>query len=596
MKKKSKGLFIIGWVMMVLFSISAIGMAEDAPALLLKQDIRTIINGLDTSIPALMEKARVPGLQIALVRDGKIVWQKGFGVKNINGHDPVTTDTIFEAASFTKPFFAYVVMKLVEENVLDLDTPLIKYLPREGIEQNMGHSLDEPGFHKEWFEKITARHVLSHSSGLPHGEGGRPYPIFFAPGSKYKYSADGYVYLQKTIEYLKGEKLDVIMKKYVLDPLGMTHSCMVWREDYEKTAANGHGYFGKPEAFRKRTEANSAASLYTTAGDYTRFVCAVMAGEGLKKETLDLMLTPQIDVDKDKGLAWSLGFGLQTDSNGKAFWQWGDYGIFRNYIIAYPQQRLAVVYLTNSFYGLSICQEIVGGSIGGLAMGNRFLGYKPYNYPVYDFARKVYEQGAEVVEKQFAEVKAKYPDDFGPETVSLLADAFLNEKLYDTAIAFYRFNVREAPQSAQALCELARAYLQKGDKADRAEALSCYKKAKEVYKVYKDEKFDIKTIDWDLAYMQALDNPKQLPADYLNSLTGDYGPRHIKFENGRLYYFRDNGTLPDYAPMIAMEKDTFVIEGLVNFRFKFEFDDQGHPVRIVGIFDAGQLDPTPRNK
>jgi hypothetical protein len=89
------------------------------------------------------------------------------------------------------------------------------------------------------------------------------------------------------------------------------------------------------------------------------------------------MLTPQIDVDKEKNLIWSLGFGMQEDEYGPAFWQWGDYGIFRNYIIAYPQHKIAVVYLTNSYYGLSICPHLVSRSIGGQALGNAYMGYKP---------------------------------------------------------------------------------------------------------------------------------------------------------------------------------------------------------------------------
>jgi CubicO group peptidase (beta-lactamase class C family) len=108
-------------------------------------------------------------------------------------------------------------------------------------------------------------------------------------------------------------------------------------------------------------------------------VCAVLNGTGLERETLGEMLTPQIDVDKDLGLTWTLGFGLQTDSNGPAFWQWGDYGIFRNYIIAYPKQKLAVVYLTNSFLGLGICHELIAGPIGGQALGMTFLNYRQYD-------------------------------------------------------------------------------------------------------------------------------------------------------------------------------------------------------------------------
>ncbi len=219
-------LFIIWFV----FSAPGVVFPLEETSLLVKKDPNAIISDLETLVPELMKKARIPGLQIALIHDGEITWNKGFGVKNANTNEPVTPETIFEAASLTKPFFAYVVMKLVEEKVLEPDTPLITYLPREEIEKEIGHSLDETGFHKEWLEKITARHVLSHSSGLPHGERGKPFPIFFAPGTKYKYSAAGYYFLQLVVERLKGEKLETIMKKYALDPLGMKNSSMIWKE------------------------------------------------------------------------------------------------------------------------------------------------------------------------------------------------------------------------------------------------------------------------------------------------------------------------------------------------------------------------------
>jgi len=578
-------LFIIWFV----FSAPGVVFPLEETSLLVKKDPNAIISDLETLVPELMKKARIPGLQIALIRDGEITWNKGFGVKNANTNEPVTPETIFEAASLTKPFFAYVVMKLVEEKVLELDTPLITYLPREEIEKEIGHSLDEPGFHKEWLEKITARHVLSHSSGLPHGESGRPFPIFFAPGTKYKYSAAGFYFLQLVVERLKGEKLETIMKKYALDPLGMKNSSMIWKEEYEKTSANGHNYFGKPEDFRKRTRAHSAATLYTTAAEYARFVCAVLNGAGIKQETLKNMLTPQIDVDKEKGLTWSLGFGIQEDGNGPAFWQWGDYGIFRNYIIAYPQQKIAVVYLTNSYHGLGICPDLVSRSIGGQALGNAFLGYKHFDSPVYEFAWKVKEQGPQAVRQLLPKMKAQYPDDFSNEIISGLGSLFIDEKLFDEAIALYELAVKEKPASAPVISQLARAYLEKGDKE---QAKLYYRKALEVNK---DEKFDTKSIDWPMAYIQALENPKKLPVDYLQTLAGDYEERHVQLRNGSLYYFREGADNKDYVKLIPMSEDTFIIEELIYFRLKFELNPTGRVAAIVGMYEDGNQDRSKRN-
>jgi tetratricopeptide (TPR) repeat protein len=301
------------------------------------------------------------------------------------------------------------------------------------------------------------------------------------------------------------------------------------------------------------------------------------------------MLAPQIDVDKEKGLTWSLGFGMQEDENGAAFWQWGDYGIFRNYIIAYPQQKMAVVYLTNSYYGLSICPDLVSRSIGGQALGNAFLGYKHYDYPVYEFAWKVKEQGPQAVKQLLPKMKAKYPDDFSNKTIDRMGSIFSNEKLFDEAIALYDLKVKENPNSAKTISQVARVYLEKGDK-DQAKLY--YRKALEVNK---DEKFDTKSIDWAMAYIQALEKPNKLSMDYLETLAGDYEARHVKIRNGSLYYFRENAANKDYVKLFAISKDTFIIEGLIYFRLKFEFDRQGRSAAIVGMYEGGNQDRTIRD-
>ncbi len=557
--------------------------------LLVNKSLKDVISDLETGIPDLMQRARIPGLQVALVRDGKVAWQKGFGVKNAVTLAPVTDETIFEAASLTKPFFAYAVMKMKDEGLIDLDKPLHSFFTREETEKGLGHSLDAEGFKRDWFEKVTSRHVLSHSGGFPHGERGKVFPIFFEPGTKWKYSADGYELLQYAIEKLKGEKLDSIMQKYVLDPLGMEKSCMVWREAYEDTMANGHDAFSTRQDYRKRTEAHAAASLYTTAGEYARFICAVLNGEGLKQETWKEMLTSFIDVNEDKSLGWSLGFGLQHDSNGTAFWQWGDYGIFRDYIIAYPEHKIAVIYLTNSFNGLSICSDLVGRSVGGQALGNTHLNYRTYDSPFYTLLWGVKDGGSEKARSLLPELRKKHPGELPWETVGWVASLFRDENMLSEAIAIYEFIFEENPTSSRGAYELARAYLLKGE---LKKAETHYLKAKEAEK----DKVELKNIEWDLDYLQVARKPFPLDKAYMQKLVGDYEVRHITIRDGRLYYFREGGTAPEPRPLLALSKDTFFIEGIVWFRLKVEFDDQGNLVKLIGLYDDGRRDESKRTK
>jgi CubicO group peptidase (beta-lactamase class C family) len=461
------------------------GRSQTAAPLKTSADEKALVADLEKTIPELMKAANIPGLSIAVIRDGKLLWTRGFGVKNSLTGEPVTADTIFEAASLTKPFFAYAAMKLVESGELDLDRPLIEYIPREKIEKGLGHSLDFEGFRGDWFRKITARMVLSHSSGLPHGERGRPYPIFFEPGTKYRYSADGYYYLQMVIEHLKGEKLDTWMKRMALDPLKMDASSMVWQERYEKSAAVGHDALGGTDGrFRKRREAHAAATLYTTAQDYAKFVAAMLNDVGLKKETIDLMLKPQIDVVKD--VFWGLGFGLERTAAGDGFWQWGDYGTFRNYIVGYKKQKIAVVYLTNSFNGLSIAQDIIAHAIGGgQDLGIAYLNYERYDSPGFIFLKTVVEKGLDEAKKLYYETRKTRPADLDEPTINRVGYSLMNAKKYKEAIEVLKLNVEAYPESANVYDSLAEAYMNNGDKEL---AITYYKKVLEM--IPKDTKAD----------------------------------------------------------------------------------------------------------
>ena len=561
---------------------------ESAPPLR-DDEIETVAAELDSLAPALMAAGRIPGLQAVLVRGGEIVWRANLGVANATTGAPVTGETIFEAASLTKPLFAYAVMKLADRGEFDLDAPLASLLPEQAIEAGIGHRLDLEGFHLDWFERITARHILSHSSGMPHGERGTPFPLFFEPGSSWRYSADGYFFLQLAVERTTGRSVVDIVDAEVLAPLGMTRSSMVWRDDYERTMANGHDWSGEPEAFRKRREASAAASLYTTAADYARFVIAVMAGDGLRKETAAEMLSPRIPMNGERGLHWSLGFGIQRDENGDAFWQWGDYGIFRNYAIAYPAEGSALVYLANSWYGLGICVDLVETGLGGHATGVEHLGYRRWNSPQYTFLWTVMEEGAPAVERLLPRLRDERPDIFAPGIISWIASEFLGRGEKEVALAFYRSNAEFQPGSAAALTELGRALLASGDRAEARRLLARASAAPDT------EGFDRSLIEWVLPYLDALDRPAALDSGYLASLAGDYGPRHIRFESGRLSYARGSTDPGDFRRMYAVSRDTFVVEGILRCRMRFELGPDGGPTAIVGVYEGGHEDRTARD-
>lgn len=379
------------------------------------------------------------------------------------------------------------------------------------------------------------------------------------------------------------------MGKEVLEPLGMTRSWMVWKPEFERTMANGHGLLGRPENFRKRTEANAAASLYTTAEDYAKFVAAVLNGRDLQPDTFKEMLTSQIDMNKENSLGWSLGFGTQTDANGKAIWQWGDYGIFRNYVIAYPEEKSGVVYLANSFYGLSVCGEVVGHGLGGQAIGGVALNNMPYDSSFYRFVWDLEAKGP-AASKQLKELARKDPKMFNRDAIGFLVESFQGADMYPHALAILEADIEEHPKSGTAQLELAKAYL---NMSEWEKAKGSLKKAKKG----KEDRVEPAIIDWHLEYIKGFEKPVKLEEAYLKRIAGDYGPRHLTYKDERLYYFRDGGVFPEGRPLTALSRDTFILEKLSRFRIKVEFDEQGNPLKLIGLYiDGTPRDESPRDK
>jgi phosphatidylglycerol:prolipoprotein diacylglycerol transferase len=148
---------------------------------------------LEALIPQLMREAAVPGVSVAVVRDAKVVWHREYGVRDAASGAPVDSNSVFAAASVSKTVFAYAVMQLVDRGVLALDTPLTSYTTDRILDGDPRLDL------------VTARHVLTHSSGLPNfRSGAEPLRIHFAPGEKYQYSGEGFWYLQSVLTRLAG--------------------------------------------------------------------------------------------------------------------------------------------------------------------------------------------------------------------------------------------------------------------------------------------------------------------------------------------------------------------------------------------------------
>ena len=327
---------------------------------------------LDHFITQLMDSARIPGLSMVLIRGNNVVYSKGYGLTKADSTQAVTPNTLFEAASLSKPVFAYAVMQLVEEKRLDLDKPLYEYLPYPDAAADSR------------YQKITARLVLSHQSGFPNWRKDRKRPqlaMAYSPGERFGYSGEGYVYLQKVVEKITGQPINEWMNERVLKPLGMTNSSFVWQSDFNPRVAVPHNEAGEPEQKYQPAQANMAYSLHTTAGDYARFIQAIFTPVGLEPATISQMLTPTSQLPTrfsgdtlSTNLYWGLGFGLENRSDATWFWHWGDNGGFKCFIMANRNRQDAVIYFTNSANGLDIADRIVARTLGGQHPSFPFLG------------------------------------------------------------------------------------------------------------------------------------------------------------------------------------------------------------------------------
>jgi len=349
---------------------------------------------IDATVTRLMRAAEVTGVSIAILNDGKIAYLKSYGVADKEKSLPLTEDSVMTAASFTKVAFGYLVMQLVDEKIIDLDQPVYKYLPKP---------LAEYGEYKDLANdpratRITARMLLSHTSGFPNWrafEADRKLKIHFEPGSKYAYSGEGIVLLQLVVETITKSPLAELMEKHVFKPLGMTRTSMVWEDRFDSNYANGYDEYGRSLGPQRRKTADAAGSMLTTPRDFARFMLAVMQGEGLRRETRELMLNPQIqiyskhqfptlatdttDANKPIRLSYGLGWGLYWTPYGKAFFKEGHDEGWRNYTVCFDKSKLGIVIMTNSSNGEGIFKELLETLIRNTSTPIEWEGYTPYS-------------------------------------------------------------------------------------------------------------------------------------------------------------------------------------------------------------------------
>jgi CubicO group peptidase (beta-lactamase class C family) len=420
---------------------------------------------------------------ILVAEKGKIIYQKGFGMANMEWGIPNQPDTKFRIGSVTKQFTATLVLQMVEEGKIKLDGKITDYLT---------------DYRKDTGGKVTIHQLLNHTSGIPSytsrreffSESSRnPYGVAdfikkfasgdleFEPGSKFSYNNSGYSLLGAIIEKVAGKSYETVLTERIFKPLGMTNT------GYDKNAPllqkRASGYQKTPDGFVNAAYLDmsipyAAGSLYSTVEDLFKWDQSLQEDKILSAESKKLMLTP--------GLG-NYGYGIRisdqpvgkTDQKIKTIGHGGGINGFNSLMLRAVEKQQTVIILDNVSLGQHHGKMTI--SIFGILNG------LPIEPPKRSIAETLYKI---VIEKNVASAIAEYRKlkeansptfDFSETELNTLGYQLLGMKRRKDAIEIFKLNVEMFPKSANPYDSLGETYLA-DDQKDLA--LASYKKAVEL--------------------------------------------------------------------------------------------------------------------
>ncbi len=305
---------------------------------------------VDDFIKTEMQRQKIPGVSLAVVKDGKPLIAKGYGFANLEHQVPVKSETIFQSGSVGKQFTAMAVMMLVEEGKINLDEKIGKYL----------------GEVPETWKDITVRHLLSHTGGMtdyPQDfdfrrdytedevlKRAKEIPVAFKPGEKWQYSNLGYVTLGIIISKVTGKFYGEFMQERIFKPLGMTTARIINEADIVSNRAAGYRLVqGQPKNqnwVSPTMNTTADGSLYLTALDMIKWDGALSNGKLLKKSSFDEMWTP-IKLNDGKTHPYGFGWALRKVNGHQVIEHGGAWQGFKAHIARFPESKLSVIVFAN---------------------------------------------------------------------------------------------------------------------------------------------------------------------------------------------------------------------------------------------------------
>ncbi len=307
---------------------------------------------IDRYIKAEMRRQQIPGVSLAVVRNGKIALLRSYGLSNVEHQVPVKPETVFQSGSIGKQFTATAIMILVEEAKLSLDDKISKYF-REAPES---------------WKNITVRHLLTHTSGMgdyppdfdlrrdlteeEYLAAIKSVPLAYPTGAKWDYSNLGYVTLGILIRKITGKFYGDFLAERIFQPLGMTTARVISEPDIVPNRAAGYrlekGELKNQEWVSPSTNTTADGSLYFTILDLAKWDAALYTDKLLKQSSLAQMWTP---VKLDSGKPKAYGFGWHTDEihNRRVVYHGGAWQGFKSFIVRFPGDKLSLIFFANSW-------------------------------------------------------------------------------------------------------------------------------------------------------------------------------------------------------------------------------------------------------
>ena len=385
-----------GLLLLSALACGASPLTAQLPQMLRRLDGSTLSHATADSIArALVVKHGVTGMQVAVVNDGRIAWSAAYGLRQKDPDLPMERESITWAASITKAAFGTWVVQLSERGVIDLDQPVASMLrqPLSAYEEWADRSrvlVADP-----WWARVTPRMLLSLTSGLGNFaifEPDTQMHLHHEPGTAFRYSGEGLNVLQLALEERLGMPLPTLMDEALFSPLGLAHTAVAYRSEFEPYMADRFGTDGQFLA-KTRRNARAAGSMTSSAEELARFAIALMDGRVLGEAAMVEMLRPQIRLrgvhqfplpddppfsaeSERVGLAYGLGWGLLTRTPfGPAFFKEGSGDGARTYMICFPRRKDCIVILTNSDNGAWVFRPLMEAVFGNTVTPWEWEGY-----------------------------------------------------------------------------------------------------------------------------------------------------------------------------------------------------------------------------